>query len=115
MHYVLLLLTLLISLACHSQPSPNTTFRSAAPFPMGAAISPVRLNDNSAYRQTVEREFSSVTSENHLKMAFVHPEKDRYDWAPGDVVVDFARQTNKRMHGHALLWHQSVPQMGNRF
>lgn len=109
MKYTLLLFICLAALTGYSQPALIVTFRSVAPFPMGAAINPVRLADNPAYRQTVEREFSSITSENHLKMHVVHPEKDRYDWSPGDVLVDFARQTGKRMHGHALLWHEAVP------
>lgn len=93
-----------------AQPATTeATFQSVAPFPVGAAISPTLLTSKPAYRQTLEREFSSITSENHLKMHLVHPEKDRYDWTNGNTIVDFASQTGKRMHGHALLWHQAVP------
>lgn len=109
-----LLLSLLLLANCRepsAQPTPNAdvTFRSVAPFPVGAAISPTRLTTIPAYRQILEREFSSITSENHLKMHHVHPEKDRYDWSGGNTIVDFAQQTGKRMHGHALLWHEAMP------
>lgn len=107
----------LLSLANCRQPNaqpttpttPEATLRGAASFPVGAAISPSLLTSKPLYRQTLEREFSSITTENHLKMHNVHPEKDRYDWSGGNTIVDFANQTNKRMHGHALLWHQAVP------
>ena len=118
-----LLFLSLFSLANCRQPSaqpttptaPETTLRGAASFPVGAAISPSLLTSKPLYRQTLEREFSSITTENHLKMAQVHPEKDRYDWTGGNTIVDFANQTAKRMHGHALVWHQSVPAWVTQF
>ncbi len=102
---------------CHTNQAqpPAQTIQSVASFPFGAALSPVRLTNDAAYRQTVEREYSSITSENHLKMHHVHPEADRYDWQPGDVLVNFAAQTGKRMHGHALLWHEAVPDWVKNF
>ncbi|WP_019990800.1 endo-1,4-beta-xylanase [Rudanella lutea] len=97
-------------------PTPATpTLRSVASFPVGAAINPSLLTGKPLYRQTLETEFSSITSENHLKMRQVHPEKDRYDWSGGNTIVDFANQTGKRMHGHALVWHQSVPDWVTQF
>lgn len=108
----ILLLTLLSLVNCrepNAQTPAGETFRSVAPFPVGAAISPALLTNKPVYRQTLEREFSSITSENHLKMHHVHPEKDRYDWSGGNTIVDFANQTGKRMHGHTLLWHEAVP------
>lgn len=83
--------------------------KTHAPFPFGAALNPNLLKTNNLYNQIAGREFSSITSENHLKMHHVHPEQNRYDWSGGDALVNFAEQNRQRMHGHALLWHQAVP------
>ena len=91
------------------QPAALTTLRDAFPFPIGASMNPNLLNSNTTYRQTAGREFSSVTAENYLKMANVHPAQDRYDWTGSDGLVNFAEQNKQRMHGHACVWHQAVP------
>ena len=90
-------------------PAVPTTLRDAFPFPIGASMNPNLLNSNAAYREIARREFSSVTAENYLKMANVHPAQDRYDWTGSDGLVNFAEQNKQRMHGHTCIWHQSVP------
>ena len=92
-----------------TQPVAVRTLRDVFPFPIGAALNPNLLTGNASYRQIAEREFSSVTAENHLKMANVHPAQDRYDWTGSDRLVNFAEQNKQRMHGHTFIWHQSVP------
>lgn len=105
-----LLVTLLFSCRPVSQePAPAPSLRDAAPFPMGASLNPNLLTNNAPYRQTAAREYSSVTAENYLKMGLVHPAADRYDWAGADLLVSFAGQNRQRMHGHTLVWHQSLP------
>ncbi|MBC8154294.1 MAG: endo-1,4-beta-xylanase [Bacteroidetes bacterium] len=89
-------------------PAPSA-LRDVFPFPIGAALNPNLLTSSPAYRQTAQREFSSVTAENYLKMGNVHPAQDRYDWTGSDVLVNFAEQNKQRMHGHTCIWHQSVP------
>ncbi|GAB2526962.1 endo-1,4-beta-xylanase [Spirosoma aerophilum] len=91
------------------------TLRQAAPFPLGVAVNSKLLATDSVYRNTVEREFNSLTSENALKMNRIHVAPDRFDWSQGDVIVNFARQTNKRMHGHTLVWHVAVPKWVETF
>ncbi|ARK12530.1 endo-1,4-beta-xylanase [Fibrella sp. ES10-3-2-2] len=91
------------------QPNAATVLRNALPFPIGAAMNPNLLATNAAYRQVAEREFSSVTAENYLKMGSVHPAPDRYDWTGSDKLVLFAEQNKQRMHGHTAIWHQSLP------
>ena len=85
------------------------TLQQAAPFPIGVAVDVKLLTTDSAYRHTVDQEFSSITSENALKMNRLLVAPNQYNWTGGDALVDFARQTNKRMHGHTLVWHVAVP------
>ncbi|GAB3249250.1 endo-1,4-beta-xylanase [Larkinella harenae] len=113
-HFFLLLITSQI-LQAQTVSSTSTSLKTAAPFPIGAALNPNLLKKNPAYRRIAQNEFSGITSENHLKMHHVHPEPNRYDWSGGDALMLFARQNGQRMHGHALLWHQAVPKWVREF
>jgi endo-1,4-beta-xylanase len=57
----------------------------------------------------VPRHFSSLTPENELKWERVHPEPDRYDFAPADRAVAFAEKHGMAVIGHVLVWHQQTP------
>ncbi|GAA4205300.1 endo-1,4-beta-xylanase [Pedobacter jeongneungensis] len=85
------------------------------PFPMGAAVNVSLLKSNTNYRNLVIKEFSSVTAENAMKFASVHPSKDTYTWSDADYVVDFAVANGKRIHGHTLNWYKSLPDWVNNF
>lgn len=87
----------------------DTTLRSISPFPFGASINTNLLKNNPVYRATAAREFSSLTPENVMKMATIHPSMNVYSWDNADTLVGFAGQNNQRVHGHTLIWHQSLP------
>ena len=88
---------------------PISSLKTISPFPIGVAINPDLLTNNKLYRNIVSQEFNCITSENVLKCATVHPKKDIYDFTKGDILVDYAQANKKRVHGHCLAWHQSVP------
>ncbi|MQM26607.1 endo-1,4-beta-xylanase [Glycomyces albidus] len=50
-------------------------------------------------------EFDSVTPENDMKWAEIHPEPDVYDFSGADAVVAFAKANRQEVRGHTLLWH----------
>jgi endo-1,4-beta-xylanase len=77
-------------------------------FPIGAAVTPLQLED-SAQRAFILKHFNSLTAENVMKMAPVHPEENRYYWAGADAIVEFARKNSLRVRGHTLCWHNQVP------
>jgi len=91
------------------------TLQSVAPFKVGCAINPLLLTQNISYQSVVTTEFNSITTENVLKFAAVHPQKEVYDFTKGDLFVDYAQSHHKRIHGHCLAWHQSVPKWLNEF
>ena len=91
------------------------TLQSVAPFKIGCAINPNLLVKNKDYKAVVTNEFNSITSENVLKFGTVHPKKDVYDFTKGDLLVDYALANHKRIHGHCLAWHQSVPKWLSEF
>ncbi|MEU3254773.1 endo-1,4-beta-xylanase [Streptomyces sp. NPDC006997] len=61
------------------------------------------------YRKILGRQFSSVSPENQMKWDFIHPERDRYDFAAADAIVDFADKHGQVVRGHTLLWHSQNP------
>ena len=89
------------------------SLQSVAPFKVGCAINPILLVANKDYESVVTNEFNSITSENVLKFGTVHPKKEVYDFSKGDLLVDYAQSHHKRIHGHCLAWHQSVPKWLN--
>ncbi len=87
----------------------ETTLQKSLPFPMGAAINVALLRHDTGYRKLVTGEFNSITPENAMKIATIHPERKKYDWEDADYLVDFADANKKRVHGHTLNWYKSLP------
>lgn len=77
-------------------------------FTMGVAVSP-RMMDPSPEADLIVRQFGSLTAENAMKMGPIHPEENRYNWAPADKIADFASQHGLKLRGHTLCWHNQTP------
>jgi endo-1,4-beta-xylanase len=71
---------------------------------IGAAVEPRHIEADSEYGPVLAEQFNSLTSENVLKWQPIHPEPDRYEFGPGDALVDFAEANGMRVRGHALFW-----------
>jgi endo-1,4-beta-xylanase len=83
-------------------------FRSA--FLVGAALAPKQFEEQDAANAAlVKREFNTISPENVLKWVVVHPQPDRYDFAPADKYVAFGERNNMFIIGHTLVWHSQVP------
>ncbi|WP_324675875.1 endo-1,4-beta-xylanase [Hymenobacter sp. GOD-10R] len=94
-------------------PGPTTPavtgLKQLAPFPMGAAVNVSLLKTRPAYEQTVATEYNSLTAENAMKFASLHPAQTTYTWSDADYIVTYAQQHNARVHGHTLVWYKSLP------
>ncbi|WP_130014255.1 endo-1,4-beta-xylanase [Serinicoccus sediminis] len=67
-------------------------------------------HDPTDYQRVLAREFGSITPENDMKWAEIHPEPGVYDFSGADAVMDFARAHHQEVRGHTLLWHSQNPQ-----
>jgi endo-1,4-beta-xylanase len=76
-------------------------------FLIGASVTPNSLKGESG--ALIIREFNTLTAENAMKPALIHPEKDRYFWTDTDSIVGFAKRNNMKMRGHTLCWHRQTP------
>lgn len=91
----------------------DVTLKSSADFLVGIAVNPDRVVDPE-YMEVYSKEFNSVTAENAMKMANIVTGIDSnmnisYDWSRADAIVDYAEANGMNIHGHALVWHESVP------
>ncbi|MFN7118788.1 MAG: endo-1,4-beta-xylanase [Saprospiraceae bacterium] len=77
-------------------------------FPIGVAVHP-RMMDAGPESALILQHFNSMTAENAMKMGPIHPEENRYNWAPADKIVDFAVKNGLKIRGHALCWHNQTP------
>ena len=86
----------------------KSAFREA--FTIGAALAPQQFTESdTASVSLIRREFNSITSENVLKWERVHPQPDRYDFAPPDAYVAFGERHGMFIVGHTLVWHSQTP------
>jgi len=74
-------------------------------FDIGAAINPRVLEIG---RELIKTQFSSVTCENEMKFASVHPNPNEYTFERADKVFDFAMANNLKVRGHTLVWHNQT-------
>ena len=89
---------------------PEATLKESADFPIGNIVSANRLNGSDVYFRTLlNKEFNSITAENDMKMASMFVGPDTYDFSKGDIIVNYAKENGHRVHGHALIWHASIP------
>lgn len=76
-------------------------------FTMGVAVAPGSLTGTQA--ALIQKQFGSVTAENVMKPALIHPEENRYYWDNSDKIVNFALANGMKIRGHTLLWHKQTP------
>ena len=118
-HYPVVCAALLLG-ACHSaavgtapaapahQSGLKDAFRDA--FMVGTALSPRQFEGrDTASVALVLRQFNATTPENVQKWERVHPELDRYQFAPADAYVDFGQRNGMFVIGHTLVWHNQTP------
>lgn len=77
--------------------------------PIGAAMAAAPLLSDAGYRTLAATHFSMLTTENDLKPQFVHPGPDTYDFAEGDLLVDFAAANHMTVHAHTLVFGEANP------
>ena len=113
----LLLATVLAMLAAcggssGDQASHTTTLRRlglGAHRLIGTAVDASALDEDPEYRRVLAREFDYVTPENAMKWEPVHPAPGTWRFADADRLVNFARAHGMAVKGHALVWHEQLP------
>lgn len=74
-------------------------------FPIGVALGVDHLEKYSE----LLKHFNSITPENELKFCEVHPEEFTYHFEGSDKLVQYAKNNNKLVRGHTLVWYTQNP------
>lgn len=59
------------------------------------------------YRRLLTQECGLLVHENELKWYVIRPSADVYDFAPADLIMDFAQREGLAVRGHTLLWNRA--------
>jgi endo-1,4-beta-xylanase len=79
-------------------------------FLIGAALNPAQFGESNAVEAVlVKQQFNTISPENVLKWEKIHPELNRYDFAPADRYVAFGETNGMFIIGHTLVWHSQTP------
>jgi len=79
-------------------------------FLIGAAVNDdVASGRDPRAAEIVIRHCNTVTAENAMKWAWIHPTPNAYDFAAADRFVEFGTKNKMFIVGHALVWHSQVP------
>ena len=90
-------------------PEPTTPLKEkATTFSVGVAVNSFNLTGS--YDTTIRREFNSITAENEMKMQNIFTSSGTYNWAEVDKLLAYATANKLNVHGHALIWHSSIPE-----
>ncbi len=54
------------------------------------------------------RHFNAITPENIMKPEYMQPSNGTFHFNESDVMMDFAQQSNLKVIGHTLAWHQQT-------
>ena len=82
----------------------------ANPFFVGMAIKASQLTSGSPYDVILKNEFSSISAEYEMKMDQISTASGVYNWTVADKIVAYGNANSINVHGHALVWHNAVPQ-----
>lgn len=74
-------------------------------FDIGAAVNPRTIIQAG---ELIAKHYNSITAENEMKFASVHPTEDTYTFEQADQIVAFAKSNGMKMRGHTLVWHNQT-------
>jgi endo-1,4-beta-xylanase len=76
-------------------------------FPIGVAVTPNSLTGPQS--MLILKHFRSLTAENVMKPALIHPQENRYSWDNADKIINYAVTNGMLIRGHTLCWHKQTP------
>ena len=103
-----LLLAVSLTAVAQKQQALKDVFKND--FKIGAALNRRQIFESDVRAvEIVKTNFNSITPENVLKWALVHPERARYDFEASDRFVKFGEKHGMFIVGHTLVWHKQTP------
>jgi len=86
------------------------SLKDLSTFPIGAAVSNTdspnyNILTNASEKAVVEKHFNQMTAGNIMKVSYMHPSLNTFNFTNADAFVDYANTKGMTIHGHALIWH----------
>ena len=116
---LLLILSLIITLACQNDKDNNNStsnqtdtesgLHELSPIPIGGAISINKVLADKKLKDITIQNFSSISATNDMKMYSILKDSI-YNFEKVDKLLAFCEENNKRLFGHTLLWHHGLPE-----
>ena len=79
-------------------------------FMIGVAINKSQIKEsNSKEKDLIKMEFSTITAENIMKWEEIHPKPNKYKFNLTDKLIELAQRNKQNIIGHALVWHNQIP------
>lgn len=75
----------------------------------GCAVTGALIAQEPEFAALVAQEAAIVVPEYEGKFAALQPEEGRFDFGPLESVTGWAQHFRKAVRGHALIWHQDLP------
>lgn len=106
----LLAITTLLFVNCTAQKKASSLKEAyKKDFYIGTALSANQIEMKDAKQDAlIRKEFNAITAENIMKSMFVHPQKDKYDFALTDKFIAYGEKNKMFIHGHTLIWHSQL-------
>ncbi|MDM5180659.1 endo-1,4-beta-xylanase [Massilia sp. DJPM01] len=80
-----------------------------ATFPVGVSLSygneAFSYTNSPPQQAVIKTHFSQLTAGNIMKMSYLHPDRDTYNFTQADDFLKFAKDNGKTLHAHTLIWH----------
>ena len=73
-------------------------------FTIGVAVNSRNIQ-NEDQIALILKNYNSITAENDMKPASVHPRPGVWNWTNADKIADFCRKNHIKLRGHCLVWH----------
>jgi endo-1,4-beta-xylanase len=111
-NHSLVLFSALVLSSCNAQKEKETVSLKDSyknDFYIGTALSAGQIEEKNAKEDSlITREFNAITAENIMKSMYVHPQKDKYDFALTDKFIAYGKKNKMFIHGHTLIWHSQL-------
>ncbi|GAA5522148.1 endo-1,4-beta-xylanase [Aliifodinibius salicampi] len=92
------------------EPSKSLSETYDSMFKIGVALNRWQVRgENSQAESLIRKHFNSITPENEMKWARIHPEPDEYNFEAADQFVTFGENRDMFIVGHTLVWHSQIP------
>ena len=82
-------------------------------FSVGMAVRSGSLSGK--HDEVLKRDFNNLTAEYEMKMDQIFKSKDNIDFTASDAIVDYGIANNMNIHGHTLIWHNTIPEWMKSF